>query len=63
MTPIRKISVHGVANSTLKILLCRKLLRSVEIPIVLTDLEEARVLDHRVVATAVLPAGMFDDAI
>ena len=60
MTPIRKISVHGVANSTLKILLCRKLLRSVE---VLDDLEEARVLDHRVVATAVLPAGMVDDAI
>jgi hypothetical protein len=60
MTLIRKISVHGVANSTLKILTCRRLLRSVE---VLDDLEEVRVLGHRVVATTVLVAGMVDDAI
>ena len=62
MTPIRRIFVNGVVNSTLKILLCRKLLRSVEGSGV-ANLEEVRVPGHRMVETAVLPAGMVDDAI
>jgi hypothetical protein len=49
MTPIRRISENGVVNSILKILLCRKLLRSVEVWGDLTNVEEARVLDQRTV--------------
>jgi hypothetical protein len=62
MTLIRRISENGVVNSTLKILLCRKLLRSVEVSGDLANLEEARVLAHRVGATAGLDAVMVHEA-